>query len=119
MPIPPQYRPQRPGLPTWVYIAAGGGLLAGGYIWWKNKQNNANSAVATNSASAPTLESTGFMSGITDTSNNLPYEDTWPYNQLALPYNYNPSNAQMVSNNANFLLPNQPGFVGNQMSPVG
>jgi hypothetical protein len=106
MPVPPGFK--RP-TPKWAYIAGGVGILGLAYLWWRNKQNSAASTatntLATSSATAPTLDSTGYLSGVTDTSNNLPFEDTWPYNQLALPYNYNGSTSATVNSNANDVLP--------------
>lgn len=115
MPIPPM---RHSSTPRWVYIAGGAVVLVGGFLWYRNKQNaNSTGASSTNSATAPTLESTGYTSGVTDTSNNLPYEDTWPYNQLALPYNYNGSASALVNANTTDVMP----FTADQtvVSPVG
>lgn len=101
MPIPPG--PRQP-TPKWIWFAAAGIVLVGGYVWWKNKSKT-NQPTAPSPASAPTLESTGFLSGVTDQSNNLPWEDTWPYNQLALPYNYTNQQSSYVNANANLLMP--------------
>lgn len=120
MPIPERYRPRRTSIPNWVWLGLGGGVLVVGYFWYRNRQSKSSSgAISSSSATAPTLESTGYLSGVTDQSNNLPWEDTWPYNQLALPYNYNSGNAAQVAANTNYMLPNQPDFIGSQATPVG
>lgn len=116
MPIPPHLRPQRPGIPRWLLIGVGGLVLVAGYFWYKNR--GSSGASQTSSSAAPTLGETGYLSNVTDQSNNLPWEDTWPYNQLALPYNYSSKNAGQVAWNTNYMLPNQPQFIGSSVSPI-
>jgi hypothetical protein len=117
MPIPAHLRTR--SNPNTIWYIAGAGVLLVGYLWYRSRQNSSSGASTDSTATAPTLDSTGYTSDITDTSNDLPYEDTWPYNQLALPYDYTQGNSNLVDQNANYLLPNQPDFIGNQQTATG
>lgn len=95
-------------MPKWA-IYGGIGLAVFGLWYYKRNKNSASQSVP-NQYQPPTLQQTNFQSGAT--IDNVPWEMTWPYNQLALPYNYDSANAQVVSNNTNMIDPQSQGFPG-------
>lgn len=101
-------------IPNWVKFAGLGLLVVGGWYWYKNRSSGASATNVPNQYQPPTLQSTDYQSNVT--MDNVPWEMTWPYNQLALPYDYTNANAQTVTNNTNFLVPTQGDFVGAQQT---
>ena len=100
--------------PRWA-IYAGIGLAAFGGWYFLRNRGSSNSSVP-NQYQPPTLQETNFTSGAT--VDNVPWEMTWPYNQLALPYNYNPNNASVVSANTGLIDPQSQDFAGYQNTVV-
>lgn len=126
MPIPEQYRKKE--TPKWYWWA--GGLVIGvlGYFYYKNKSSSASTSSAS-SPTAPTLESSGWI--LPQTTQILPQNDQWPYNQLSLPY---PTTSQVNASGSGgigsgcgvgdalcisqYTDPQSAGFVGYSQSPV-
>ena len=98
------------GFPLWMWVTGGAVIFGVGYHFYKGKTkpNTDNTAQTTDTTGASnqfnypkTLDQTSQTGSTNATVGDLPPQDYWPYNQLALPtYNgnlYNPIN--FVDNN--------------------
>lgn len=91
--------------PKWAIYGGGIALLAGGYWYYKSKQASSSSVNANAPTSMSTAPVNADVTGITDANGNLLPQFQWPYNQLALPFNYTGGNAATVANNVSYLSP--------------
>lgn len=108
-------------IPHQTAVIYGGGalLLVGGYYFYKKSHSSSSSVDANAPTSMSTAPVNADVSGITDSSGNILPQFQWPYNQLALPYNYtNDGNAQTVANNVTYLSPMYSSYPGYQSSSV-
>ena len=95
-------------------LIIGGVALAavGGFFYLRSRQSTSNQSGGTIvDPNAPTsiAQQTVSVQGVTDQSGNLAPQFTWPYNQLALPYNFD----QATGNLGNYQ---NPAIVGNQQT---
>lgn len=106
------------GLPLKYWIVGGVAVL--GVVWYFLRGKSSSSSSSNNSTpnqlDVATADGSN-PSGVTD-SNGVPWEDTWPYNQLALPYNPNPTNSNQVIDNIQYVSPQQPNYPGYNSSIV-
>lgn len=97
------------------YLLWGGaGLLIIGALWYRSRQAAATSGggiVVDPNAPTSIAQQTVPVQGVTDTSGNLLPQFTWPYNQLALPYNFDQSTSNLGNVGA-FTNPQSPSFPG-------
>lgn len=92
-----------------LYIGGGVGLLALLYFIRKGSSSNSGTTVTPN---APTsIVGNADVQGVTDAAGNLLPQFQWPYNQMALPYNYS-------SSNINGTNPASQTFIGYQTTPA-
>lgn len=98
-----------------------GGLAVaavGGYLYLRHSQSVTNSQAGTTvvDPNAPTsiAQQTVPVQGVTDSSGNLLPQFSWPYNQLALPYNY----SQSTGNLGSYTNAQNPNFVGYNQTVV-
>lgn len=103
------------------YLWVGGLLLAVGGFWYYKRQQSSTANSGANSSvvdpNAPAAFNPGSIpaQGVTDSNGNLLPQFSWPYNQLALPYDYSASNV----NGQNYNQPASSDFVGYGSTPVG
>jgi hypothetical protein len=116
------------GVPLYWWLLGGGLLVGVAYHFYRNQQK-AKAAAQQLQSSGGTLQSTAnpatqnpvaldvnsaYVQGITDQYGNLLPQFTWPYNQLALPYNWGPG----VNSYYNYLSAQSGSFVGSQYTPT-
>lgn len=95
-----------------------GGIAAAllGSIWYvkfrkPNPQLNTGRPIVDPNAPTSIAQQTVPVQGVTDANGNLDPQFSWPYNQLALPYNFN----QATGNLGNYQ---DPSVIGNQQTVV-
>jgi hypothetical protein len=94
-----------------------GGAIVALAVVYMHIKSNATSVNATNPNGPTTLSSSPVqanVTGITDATGNLLPQFQWPYNQLALPYNWSGNN----DNGMNYTNPVQGNFIGYQATPA-
>lgn len=120
------------GVPLIIWAVGGALALGVGYHYYKQRSGQQTNVPASQGGPATAQSgnpaqqnpvaidpSSAYAQGITDQNGNLLPQFTWPYNQLALPYNYGPMGLGGAANSAyDYTSAQSTNFIGGQYTPV-
>ena len=92
-------------------------LAVGGFFYIRHRSTPAsgtNGLVVDPNGPTSIAQQAVNVQGVTDANGNLATQFTWPYNQLALPYNFD----QATGNLGNYTNPQSNNFVGYNSTQV-
>jgi|SRR5215469_16469235 len=108
------------GVPLYFWIVGGAILSFIGYHFYRQQQLAKQQQQQQQSANPATQNpvsvdpNSAYVQGITDQSGNLLPQFSWPYNQLALPYNWGPGASSIY----NYSSAQSPQFIGAAYTPT-